>query len=68
MGTNETNTASYMHYVPVKETLECLFKDASALNQLQNPLPTVDGILQDYNDSLLCKMNPFIQENNQCLN
>ena len=55
LGTDDTNTSRHFHYVPIKSSIEALFKDISVQEQYLNPLQRQDGVFSDFTDGSMFK-------------
>jgi hypothetical protein len=67
LGRNSYANDVWYHYVPIKESLCILLQDSSVREQIDNPLPVEDGVLQDLADGSVCKTNVLFCENRNAL-
>jgi hypothetical protein len=67
LGVDNSSKVVGYHYVPIKETLKVMLQDPSVWAQLTNPLPVVDGVLQDLQDGVVHKNNNFFTDNKTTL-
>jgi hypothetical protein len=60
----ELSNGSHFHYVPIKETLQALFKDENIYHHLQecqanSAVIDASSVLHDFHDGSVCRNDPF---------
>lgn len=63
LGNDKHGQQVICHYVPIKETIKSLFRNACVIKQHENPLPRDATIMTDVMDGTIYKSNVFFANN-----